>query len=129
MIVDLDRLHVGRCAALDLGAGAAHPIQRKHNVVGGESLAIVELDALAQVKAPAQRIDDFPPLGQARNDLEVLVALGQPLHDIAHGAKRERFVQRVGVEGVEIALEGITKGVGGGRRGAESKSKCTNKCD
>jgi hypothetical protein len=129
MVVDLDRLHVGGCAALDLGARAAHPIQRKHDVVGRESLAIVELDAFAQIKAPLERIDDFPSFRQPRNDLEILVALSQPFHDIAHGAERERLVQRVGVERVEIALERIAKGVGGEGRGAECKHKRTNKGD
>ena len=92
-------------------------------------LAVVELDALAQIKAPLERVDDFPPLGQARNDLEILVALGQALHDVAHGAEREGLVQRVGVERVEIALEGIAEGLGGGRRGAESERKRADKRD
>ena len=112
VIVDLDGLHVGRRAALDLRAGAAHAVEREDHVVGGEVLAVVELDALAQMEAPLERVDDLPALGQARNDLEVLVALGQPLHDVAHGAERERLVQRVGIERVEVALEGVTEGLG-----------------
>ena len=69
--------------ALDVASRGAHALGREHHVVGGEILAVVELDALAQVEAPARRLDDLPALGQAGNDLQVLVALGQPLIDVA----------------------------------------------
>ena len=54
---------------------------------------------------------NLPPLSQARDDLQILVALGEPLHHVAHGAERERLVQRVGIERIEIALECVTKGL------------------
>ena len=64
---------------LHLRPGAVHALGGEDDVVGGEVLAAVELHALAQVEPPLERVDDFPALGQARDDLEVLVALGQPL--------------------------------------------------
>jgi hypothetical protein len=45
--------------------------------LGGEVLAVVELHALAQIEAPLERIDDFPSDREVRDDLEVLVALGE----------------------------------------------------
>ena len=40
---------------------------------------------------------------------EVLVALGQALHDVAERAEREALVQRVGIERVEVALKAYLK--------------------
>ena len=93
----------------------------KIDVIGREVFAAVELDALAKMKTPLQGIDDLPALGQAGDDLQVLVPLGQPLHDIAEGAQREALVEGIGVEGVEVALEGIAEGFRGRRRGRERK--------
>ncbi len=62
-----------------------------------------------------------PALGEARNDLEVLVALGQAFIDIALQAERRGFVDPVRVQRVEVALEGPAQrllGLGG--RGAET---------
>ena len=83
----------------------------------------MELDALAQVEAPLEGVDDLPALGQPGNDLEVLVALGETLHDVAERAQRKALVQRVGIERVEVALEGVTEGLGCGWCGGEGKCK------
>ena len=123
VIVDLYRLHVAGRAALDLGARAAHPVQRKQDVVGGEVFAVMELDALAQMEAPLERIDDFPPLGQTGNDFEVFVALGQALHHVAQSAEGETLIESVGIESVEIALESVSKGLGRSGRSTEDKRK------
>ena len=85
VIVDLHGLHVGGRPRLDLRAWAAHALEREDDVIGREVFAAVELDALAQMEAPLQGIDDLPALGQARDDLQVLIPFGQPLHDIAEG--------------------------------------------
>src|SRR5436190_2911768 len=123
VVVDLDGLHVGGRASLDLRAGATHPLGGEDDVVGSEVLAVVELDALAQVEAPLEGVDDLPALGQPGDDLEVLVALGETLHDIAERTQREALVQRVGIERVEVALEGVAEGLGRGWRGGEAKRK------
>src|SRR5690606_11359339 len=94
--------------------------ERKQHVISRKRATVVELDALAQMKPPFQRIDDLPLLGETRDDLEVLVALGQRFHDVAERTEGERLVQRIGVEGVEIALERILER-GGARRGREGQ--------
>ena len=67
--------------------------------------AVVEFHALAQVEAPLQRVNDLPTLGEARNDLQILVALGEPLHHVAQGAEGEGLVQGVGrTHQIELAL-------------------------
>ena len=77
----------------------------EHDVVGGEVLAVVEFDALAQMEAPARRLDHFPALGEAGNDLQVLVALGEALVDVAEHAVGEGLVERIGIERLQVALE------------------------
>src|SRR4029078_13088315 len=95
---------------------------REDHIIGGEVLAVVELDALAQVEALLERIDDLPFLGQAGDALEVLVAVSEALHDVAHGPEGEGLVEGVGVEGVEIALEGVAEGLGcGGGLGSRER--------
>ena len=115
VIVDLHHLDVGREPRLESEAGACARGRREHHVVGGEVLAVVELDALAQIETPARRLDHLPALGEAGNDLEILVALGQPLVHVAEHAMGEGLVQRVGIERLEVALEGETESRG--RRG------------
>src|SRR5690606_23089440 len=88
--------------------------------VCGEVLAVVELDAFSEMEAPSRRLQDLPSLGEPRNDLQVLVPLGKPLHDVAEGTKRESLVQRIRIEGVEVALEGVAECLrvrGCGKRG------------
>ena len=81
----------------------------EHHVVGGEILAVVELDALAQMEAPAVRLRSFPALREAGDDLELLVALGEPFIDVAEHAMREGLVERIGIERLEVALERETE--------------------
>ena len=115
VVVDLHRRHVGGHAAFDLAVGRAQALQREDDVVGGEVFAAVELHALAQAEAPLQAVvQDLPFLGEAGHDLQVPVALGQRFHDVAERAEGERFIQRVGVERVEIALERVFEGLGVG---------------
>src|SRR3954464_3719668 len=74
------------------------------------------------MEAPAQRLGRLPALGEARDDLEVLVALRQPLVDGGVQAERERLVQGVRIGGLVVALEGEAEGLPrGGRRGDESR--------
>jgi hypothetical protein len=126
VVVDLHGFHVGRRTRLDLRVGAAHALEREDDIIGDEVLSIVELDALAQVEAPLQRVNDLPAFCKAWNDLQLFVALRQPFHHVAHGAERERLVQRVGVKRVQVALEGVSErlGAGGGGCKADSKHAC-----
>src|SRR5262249_29162989 len=77
-------------------------------------------------KTPLQGIDDLPAFGQGRDDVQVLIALGQPLHDVAERAQGEGLVEGIGIEGVEIALEGVTEGFGGGRCGGKRTRRCAH---
>ena len=54
--------------------------QRKATSSAVKVVAVVELDALAQVEAPAVRLDNFPTLGKARLDLPGLRRGGSDLH-------------------------------------------------
>ena len=78
VVVDLDELGVGRNAGREVGALGAHAVGREDHVVGGEGVAVVELDVLAQVEAPAGRLRRFPAFGERRNDLQILVAGDRP---------------------------------------------------
>ena len=55
-------------------------------------------------------LEHLPALGEARDDLQVLVALDQALHHVGERAEREGLVERVGVERVQTALEGELEG-------------------
>ena len=79
VVVHLHDLSVRRDAALEVGAGAKHPMRREKDVVSGKILAFVELDALAQMKAPMQRIEDFPARGEARFEASCPVRAGPAL--------------------------------------------------
>src|SRR5262249_48595446 len=59
VVVDLGELGVGRDVAQEVGAVGADPIGGEQHVVGGEWVAIVKFDALAEMEAPfgrAQRL-------------------------------------------------------------------------
>ena len=66
VVVDLDDLGVGGNAGLQVGALGANAVGREHHVVGGEGIAVLEFDALAQMEAPAGRLRRFPAFGQRR---------------------------------------------------------------
>ena len=137
VIVDLLDLGIGWDAGLQLRAGPARAFHREHHVVGREGRAVVESHALAQVEAPAGRVQHLPALGEAWDDLEVLVAPDQAFHHVGEQAERDRLVERVGVERVEAPLESHSglrlalrcraeHGVAcqtGGKPGDEQKSK------
>ncbi len=89
VIVDLDDLRSGRDAALDVRFRRQRALGREDHVVGGEGLAAMELHALAQMEAPSRRLDDLPAFGEAGDDLQILVALGQAFHHVAERAERE----------------------------------------
>ena len=83
VVVDLDDLGVGGNAGLQVRALGADAVGGEDHVVGGEGVAVVELDALAQMEAPARRLRRFPAFRQAGNDLQILVARDQALIDMA----------------------------------------------
>jgi len=68
------------------------------------------------MEAPVQRIDGLPALGKAWDDLQILVALGETLVDVAQHAEREGLVQRIGIERIERTLEGEAQGLAFGMR-------------
>ena len=83
VVVDLDDLRVGGNAGLQVRAFGANAVGGKHHVVGGEGVAVLEFDALAQMEAPAGRLRRFPAFGQCGNDLEILVARDQAFIDMS----------------------------------------------
>ena len=80
VVVDLHDLGVRGDAALEVGAGAAHALGGENDVVGGEVLAFVELDALAQMKAPMQRDRGLPSLWRGRARASCRGRAGRALH-------------------------------------------------
>src|SRR5262249_41038627 len=78
--------------------------------VGGKILTVVELDPLAQMEAPAGRLEHLPALRETGDDLELGAALGQALVDIAEHAEREGLVEGVRVERLEVTLEAEAEG-------------------
>ena len=77
-----------------------------------KSCAFVELDAFAQMKAPVQRIESFPAGRQARFELHVRAAAHEALVDGAVDAEAEALVDLIGIDGLELALEGELKRLG-----------------
>ena len=86
IVVDLLRALVGRQVALQRRGLVGDAGQRGDHVVRRERIAVVELDALAQLEAPDGRRDGLPGLGQRRLDLEIAGVADQPFVDvIEHG--------------------------------------------
>ena len=104
-IVDLFDLGIGWNAGLQLRAGSPRAFRREHHVVGREGRPVVESHPFAQMKAPPGRAQHLPALGEARHDLQVLVAPDQAFHHVGEQAERDRLIERVGVERVEAPLE------------------------
>ena len=117
VVVDLHDLRVRRKAALEVRARAEHPMRRENDVVRREILPFVELHALAQVKAPMQRVQNFPARREARLELHVRPAPDQPLVDRHVDALAEALVDLVGIDRLQFALESEPQGLGfDGRR-------------
>ena len=115
VIVDLDHLGVGGNAGLQVRALGANAIGGEHHVVGGEGVAVLEFDVLAQMETPARRLGGLPAFGKARNDLQILVPRNEAFIDLPEMRERGGFVEGVGIERLEIALVRITQGLCGGR--------------
>ena len=111
VVIDLDELGVRRDVGQEIGALGAHALGGKNHVVGGEGVAVVEFDVLAQVETPAGRLDDFPALRKCGNDLQLLVAGNQALIDVRVMGNGRGFLERVGIERLEFALVGIAQGL------------------
>ena len=120
VVVDLDELGVGRNVGQEVGALGAHAVGGKDHVVGGEGVAVVEFDALAQMEAPAGRLRGFPAFGQRRNDLQILVAGDQALIDMRMMGDGRGFLERIGIERFELALVGVAQGLARCRRHGKS---------
>src|SRR6476620_8461318 len=83
VVIDLDDLRVGGNVGLQVRAFGPNAVSGKNHVVGGEGIAVLEFDVLAQVEAPAGRLRCLPALRQCWNDLQILVARDQALIDIS----------------------------------------------
>ena len=112
VVVDLDDLDVGGDAGLQVRALGANAVGREHHVVGGEGVAVLEFDALAQMEAPAGRLRRFPSVRPARDDLQILVARDQAFIDLAEMRMGGGLVERIGIERFEVALVGVAQGLG-----------------
>ncbi|MHC2354768.1 hypothetical protein ACVMB3_004289 [Sinorhizobium meliloti] len=75
----------------------------RHHVVGVEGLALVEFYALAQLEAPAVRLDNLPGRRQRRLKLQVLVAADERIEDHVLDALGEAVDLRIGVVGNDVA--------------------------
>ena len=62
----------------------------EHDVVGRERRAVVPFDALAELELPGRVVDGLPALGEAWNEVLLLVVLDQPLEHMAE----KRIVRR-----------------------------------
>ena len=121
MVVDLDEFGVLRNAGLEVRTLRADAVGGEDHVVGGEVVAVLELDALAQMKAPAGRLRGLPTFGEAGENREILAALRQAFIDVAEMGVGRRFVERVGVERLEVALIGVAQRLRRNRRGREGR--------
>ena len=113
---------VGGDIAPEVGARHLEALHREDDVVGGQGVAVLEFHVLANVEDPVQRIGHLPALGQPGDDLELLVALGEALVDVAEHAQREGLVQRIGIERVERALEREAQRLGARRGGQRDRA-------
>ena len=112
VVVDLDDLRVGWNAGLQVRAFGANAVGRENHVIGGEGVAVLEFDVLAQVEAPAGRLRRFPAFRQRGNDLQILVARDQAFIHMAEMRVRGGLVERIGIERFEVALVGVAQGLG-----------------
>ncbi len=93
VVIDLDHLRIRSNAGRQVRALGANAVGRENYVVGGERIAVLELDALAQVEAPMGRVlHCLPAFRQAGNDLQVLVARDQPFIDLSEMRMGSGFV-------------------------------------
>jgi len=86
VVIDLDDFRVGGNVGLQVRAFGANAVGGKNDVVGREGVAVLELDALAQMEAPAGRLRRFPALRQRRDDVQILVARDQAFVDVAESS-------------------------------------------
>ncbi|MEJ1977919.1 MAG: hypothetical protein WDN49_19245 [Acetobacteraceae bacterium] len=93
--------------------------------LGGESFAVLELDALPQVKTPGDRVKPFPALSQAGNDLERRVEADQRVIDVF---EEDTMIGRdiLGtVERLQIDRHGQGyRAKTGGRAGPSAQQRC-----
>ena len=87
---------------------------REDDVVGGEILTFVELHALAQMKAPVQRIKDLPARREAGLQRQVRPKPNEPFIDRPVDAEAEALVDLVRVDRLQFALKGEAQGLGFG---------------
>ncbi len=112
VVIDLDDLGVRGNVGLKIRAFGANAVGGKNHVVGGEGVAVLELDALAQMEAPVGGIFlDFPAFGQRGNDLEILVARDQAFIDISEMPMGGALVERIGIERFQFTLVGVAHGL------------------
>src|ERR1700752_3580689 len=96
VVVDLDDLRVGGNVGQQVRALGANAVGGKNHVVGGEGIAIVKLDTLAQMEAPAGRLRCFPALCQRRDDIQVLVARDQAFVNVSEIPVGGALIESVG---------------------------------
>ena len=101
----LDRLEV----RIDLAARPGGPVPGEDHVVGGEILAFLEFDAVAQVEAPSGRVRRFPTLGEGRLDLEIAVTTDQRVVEVLREGEEERLAPRVRIHRVRVTVVGETE--------------------
>ena len=95
-----------------------HALDRGDDVGRGEVAAVVELDALAQLELPRQRVDRLPFGREPRLELRLLVALHEVAEDVGGDVVVRREVVIVRIDGGDVGAEadGQIRGRGRERR-------------
>ena len=122
VLADLAHLLDRRDVAAHVAAGVGRALEAEDDVVGSERRAVVEFHALAQLEAP-NRGRGLRPLGsEQRLHRHVLATRNQRLVDVAHEAELQRFVQRVRVHRLHVAL--VRDAQGHGLRRGNRQAEC-----
>ncbi len=103
VVVDLLRRLIGRQIALERRGLVGDARQRGEDIVGGEGVAVMEFDALAQLEAPDGRRHRLPGFRQRRLDLEIAGVAHQPLIDVIQHGQRESLAIGIGIERGDLA--------------------------
>ena len=88
----------------------------------------MEFHVVAQVKAPTRRLRRLPAFRERWNDFQILVAGDETLIDMRVMRGGGGLPQRVGVERFEVALVGVTQGLGRCRRYRQGGDQGERRC-
>ena len=111
-VVDLDHVLHGVKVAPERRVFVGSPLVGENHVIGVEVVAVVELDALPEVKTPGRVIGDLPPGRQRRFEFQGFVVTDQAFVDAKKEALREALPQSIGIHRVDVSLVGPPESLG-----------------